>query len=92
MLITVSANVAGLYGSAEGSCGIHLRGKRGRCGWAQPEDHAPNVTGIEMIGAYDQMFALMREFLPRSAALELSLFSRSEYGRQQGTTRARKKS
>lgn len=28
------------------------------------EDHDPNVTGIEIIGAYDQMFALVREFLP----------------------------
>jgi len=28
------------------------------------EDHAPNVTGIQMMGAYDEMFALMREFLP----------------------------
>jgi ABC-type uncharacterized transport system substrate-binding protein len=28
------------------------------------EDHAPNVTGIEMMGAYDEMLTLMREFLP----------------------------
>jgi ABC-type uncharacterized transport system substrate-binding protein len=28
------------------------------------EDHAPNVTGVELTGAYDEVFALMREFLP----------------------------
>jgi ABC-type uncharacterized transport system substrate-binding protein len=28
------------------------------------DDHAPNVTGVELIGAYDQVFALLREFLP----------------------------
>jgi len=28
------------------------------------EDHAGNVTGIEMIGAYDEMLALVRECLP----------------------------
>jgi ABC-type uncharacterized transport system substrate-binding protein len=28
------------------------------------EDHAPNVTGVELTGAYDEIFALMREFLP----------------------------
>ncbi len=28
------------------------------------EDHAPNVTGIEMIGAYDQIFRLLRECIP----------------------------
>ena len=28
------------------------------------EDHAPNVTGVEMMGAYDQVFALIREFRP----------------------------
>ena len=28
------------------------------------EDHAPNVTGFEMIGAYDQIFELIRECIP----------------------------
>jgi len=28
------------------------------------EDHVPNVTGIEMLGAYDEALSLMRQFLP----------------------------
>jgi putative ABC transport system substrate-binding protein len=41
------------------------------------EDHAPNVTGIEMMGAYDQVFALLREFLP-SARRVGTLFTPAE--------------
>jgi ABC-type uncharacterized transport system substrate-binding protein len=33
------------------------------------EDHAPNVTGVELTGAYDQMFALVLEFLPSVRAV-----------------------
>lgn len=32
-------------------------------------DHVPNVTGVYMMGAYDKMFSLVREALPRARVL-----------------------
>jgi len=32
-------------------------------------DHLPNVTGVYMMGAYDKMFSLVREVMPRARVL-----------------------